>query len=193
MISSFEKTAKTLDNKHNQSTPSTSNLNSSIFSEGLFNTRSDKLIDYVKEITIKHHQLTSLVSAQNIELTSYQLVLLEQQISSLINAFRLYGEKYEKVIYSENTPRASKLKMSPVTIKAPAQNLYQSLSEHHEFERRLLQMISDKEQERRTSEHSMLEKTSQDLLVLQGRLGRCRQALTKIETDILTFESKYDR
>ena len=68
--------------------------------------------------------------------------------------------------------------------------LHQQLIEHHEFERRLMEMISEREQQRMRSRASNIDKLSQEVLALHQRLGRCRKAISAIEQKIKLAEKK---
>ena len=61
------------------------------------------------------------------------------------------------------------------------QALYQKLSETHEFERRLLQMIHEAAQQQQAPELQ---------LALHARLGRCRKAISQLEAEIQWLEQK---
>ena len=62
--------------------------------------------------------------------------------------------------------------------------LYQQLNEHHEFERRLMDMITEREQERVRSKSAINDKLSLEVLALHQLLGRCRKAISSIERNI---------
>ncbi len=74
----------------------------------------------------------------------------------------------------------------------PTQALYQKLSEHHEFERRLALMIAEREQQRgNTKDYSQRnEQLKLEILALHKRLGKCRQAISVIERDIELAEKR---
>jgi len=66
-----------------------------------------------------------------------------------------------------------------------AENLYEKLSTHQDYERRIQIMISDRESQ--LSIQTTLagqQKLQKELAALEGRLQRCRQALTRIERAI---------
>ena len=68
--------------------------------------------------------------------------------------------------------------------------LYQKLTEHHEFERRLMDMLSEKERQRLESKKHESEKLSVEVLTLHQRLGRCRKAISAIQREIELAEKR---
>ena len=53
-----------------------------------------------------------------------------------------------------------------------------------EFERRLLAMVHEREQQRQQATNKQSERLSEEILALHQRLGRCRQAISKLEREI---------
>jgi len=68
--------------------------------------------------------------------------------------------------------------------------LYQKLNEHHEFERRLMDMVQTRQQELTQCRASQSTKLSQEVLALHQRLGRCRKAISAIEREIELAEKR---
>ena len=68
--------------------------------------------------------------------------------------------------------------------------LYQKLTEHHEFERRLMDMVAEREAMRAKCKKHESEKLSIEVLTLHQRLGRCRRAISTIERDIEQVEKR---
>lgn len=140
------------------------------------------------EIKNKTVQLERLIKNKSNVLSMYQIELLEKQITSLHNAFQSNSNIHKEAQNRLNAMKARRFKKSAQAIIQSSKNLYENLAEHHEFERRLLQMLNNKEQERLKASSNNSDKISQEVLILHQRLGRCRKALSKIETDIIKFE-----
>lgn len=190
VLSDLEQTASILDNNNSKLKAHTLLKDSPVFSMALFNTHSDLFADYVLEIKNKIIQLERLIKNKNDELSKYQIDLLEKQITSLHNAFQSNNSIHKEAQNRLNAIKTRRFKKSTKAIIQPSKNLYQNLAEHHEFERRLSQMLNDKEQERLKARNCDSNKISQEVLALHQRLGRCRQAISKIESDILKFEKR---
>lgn len=190
ILNDLEQTANLLDSNNSKLKAHALLKDSSLFSTELFNTHSDLFIDYVLEIKNKTVQLERLIKNKNDELSKYQIELLEKQITSLHNAFQSNNNIHKEAQNRLNAMKARRFKKSAQAIIQSSKSLYQNLAEHHEFERRLLQMLNDKEQERLKASSYNSDKISQEVLILHQRLGRCRKALSKIETDIIKFEKR---
>ncbi|WP_426360187.1 primosomal replication protein PriC [Pseudocolwellia sp. HL-MZ19] len=190
ILADLEETALALDSSNSKLKAHSLLQDSPMFSIDLFNTKSDLFNDYVIEIKNKTLQLERLIKNKNEELSKYQIELIEKQISSLHNAFQSNKNIHDEAQNRLNAMASRRYKKAVKAVIQPTQNLYQNLSEHHEFERRLSQMLQDKEQERVQASNTNFDKVSQEVLTLHQRLGRCRQAISKIETDIVKFESR---
>jgi len=188
ILDELEKTAILLDANNSKLKAHALLKDSALFSVELFNTHSDLFIDYVLEIKKKTVQLERLIQNKSDELSKYQIELLEKQITSLYNAFNSNNNIHNEAQNRLNAMRSRRFKKSAQAIILPSKNLYQSLAENHEFERRLSQMLNDKEQERLKANNNDSNKISQEVLILHQRLGRCRKAISKIETDIIKLE-----
>ncbi|WP_077338083.1 primosomal replication protein PriC [Pseudocolwellia agarivorans] len=190
ILAELEQTAIELDNSNSKLKAHVLLQDSPLFSIDLFSTNSDLFIDYVKEIKNKTAQLERLIKNTNDELSKYQIDILEKQITSLHNAFQSNSNIHNEAQNRLNAIKNQRYKKAVKAVIQPTKNLYQNLSEHHEFERRLSQMLHDKEQERIKAPKNTVDKLSQEVLALHQRLGRCRQAISKIEAEIVKFESR---
>jgi primosomal replication protein N'' len=188
VLADLEETAILLDKSNDKLKAHVLLQDSPVFSLDLFNTSSDLFIDYVREIKQKIEQLKRLLKSKNEVLSKYQIQQLEKQISSLHNAFLSNSNIHNEAQHRLNAV-SRRNKKAVQAIMKPSKTLYQDLSEHHEFERRLLQMLQDKELERKKANNSLLSKLSQEVLAIHQRIGRCRQAITKIESEIVRLES----
>jgi len=155
-----------------------------VFSESLFVTNSDEIQPYVAEIQTKTAELSRLLSRGRKELSHNRLQSIEQQITAVINALRSNKSIHQEAQYRLNAINSRRYKKAAKDLFQSSQALYQKLSEHHEFERRLQVMLEEREQLRLTATPSKVNKLTEEVLAVHQRLGRCRQAISKIERQI---------
>ncbi|NQZ87741.1 MAG: primosomal replication protein [Colwellia sp.] len=155
-----------------------------IFSEALFATNSDRIQPYVDEIRGKTIELSRLLRNGKNELSQNRLQCIEQQISAILNAIRSNKGIHQEAQYRLTAINARRYKKAAKQLFKSSQALYQQLSEHHEFERRLLAMLNERDLLRKSATPSKAKKLSDEVLALHQRLGRCRQAISKIERQI---------
>lgn len=162
--------------------------NNALFSNSLFVTQSDKFSPYLTEIARKIAELRRLMNAGQLQIATAALTKIEQQISALFNALNANNTMHaEAKIRQEGRNRTfnfKKYKKAAQAVLQPSHQLHQKLAEHHGFERRLLDMITDREQQRTSSSVKNSQALSEQVLVLHQRLGRCRKAISDIERDI---------
>ncbi|AAZ28005.1 primosomal replication protein PriC [Colwellia psychrerythraea] len=177
--------------------------NNNLFSQHLFTTESDKIFIYVEEVKKRLNEFSRLyaLSGDNpnkAEFAKSSLQRIEQQISALMNAIQSNQTMHQAAQASFDArknvrvkaAKAAQLKQNDVynkmakSVLLTSHQLYQQLSEHHEFERRLRDMITEREQQRIRSKSANTEKLSQEVLALHQRLGRCRKAISSIERSI---------
>jgi len=177
--------------------------NNNLFSQHLFTTESDKLAQYVEEVKKKLTEFSRLSrsstdNANKKELAKSSLQQIEQQTTALINAIQANKTMHQAAqvsfdarkkvrIKSANKVKENqrdKFKALAKSVLLTSSQLYQQLSEHHEFERRLMDMITEREQQRVRSKSVSTDKLSQEVLALHQRLGRCRKAISSIEKNI---------
>jgi primosomal replication protein N'' len=159
-----------------------------VFSEALFATNSDRIQPYVDEIRGKTIELSRLLEHGKKELSQNRLQGIEQQISAIINAIRSNKGIHQEAQYRLTAINARRYKKAAKQLFKSSQALYQQLTEHHEFERRLLAMLNERELLRKTATPSKAKSLSDEVLALHQRLGRCRQAISKIERQIEVAE-----
>lgn len=181
--------------------------NNNLFSQHLFTTQSDKIFLYVEEVKKRLNEFSRLhtLSGDNInkaEFAKSSILLIEQQISALMNAIQANETMHQAAQASFNARKnvrkkyaqATQLKQSDKynkmakSVLLSSHQLYQQLTEHHEFERRLRDMITEREQQRTRSNSANIDKLSQEVLALHQRLGRCRKAISSIEKNIEQVE-----
>jgi primosomal replication protein N'' len=177
--------------------------NNNLFSQHLFSTESDKLALYVEEVKKKLTEFSRLsrLSADNKnkkEFAKSSLLKIEQQTTALINAIQSNKSMHQaaqvsfdarnkariKLTNKNHLTQQDKYKALAKSVLLSSSQLYQQLSEHHEFERRLMDMITDREQQRVRSKSVNTDTLSQEVLALHQRLGRCRKAISTIEKNI---------
>ena len=163
------------------------------FSETLFVSQSDKYEDYAIEIKENIKKLSRLFETRKDVLSQSVLEKIEEQISSLVNALNantfMHNEASNHARHIKEVKKMRYQKMTRSIVES-SQVLYQSLSEHHEFERRLLDMLNNKQHELSLANVNNSAAISQEVLVLHQRLGRCRQAISKIERSIELQEKR---
>lgn len=170
--------------------------NNALFSHALFLTHSDKFLPYALEINRRISELERLIKAENKALSSALLASIEQQLQALMNALQANETLHHDANIRMNRRRkkapSSQYQQLAQKVLQPTQQLHQKLAEHHEFERRLLAMITDRERLRENSQNQSQnnQKLTTEILALHQRLGRCRQAISVIERDIEFAEKR---
>lgn len=169
------------------------------FDSELFQCHSPQLLDYVQEAMQLLRRLQAPLSGHSDYLLIQQqnqqrlAMKLSSQLDALSRAFNCLDVRQRengkwrkaKVAKTEATPperhRAGQLLAE---LGGSHQALYQKLSETHEFERRLQQMIHEAAQQQQQPELQ---------LALHARLGRCRKAISQLEAEIQWLEQKRER
>jgi len=169
--------------------------NNNLFSTGLFISQSDRFLPYVEEVQHRLTKLSRLLSTNKTDLSILLLQQIEQQITAISTALnanitmhqaaKLSFHAFKKVkIKKANVKQEESNKKLAKNIMLSSHQLYQKLSEHHEFERRLMDMVAERELQRMKSSAKNSTKISAEVLALHQRLGRCRRAISAIERDI---------
>lgn len=175
--------------------------NNNLFSSTLFVSQSDQFIPYIKEIQRNISEFSRLVAANKIEFSKVLLQQIERQISAISNALESNSIMHQAAKLSFDVNRKVRFKKAKVkqaskygeltkNIIMSSHQLYQKLTEHHEFERRLMDMVAEKETMRIKCKNHENEKLSTEVLILHQRLGRCRKAISAIERDIELAEKR---
>lgn len=137
------------------------------FDRKLFATRGTQLKDYLLEVQDNMNQLQHSVEQSRTELVAFLAEKLVEQLAALQRELA-------------TTELRKRERQQP-----EAENFYQQLATTQGYERRLQAMINDRE-----SQHSQQttlagqQKLQREILALEGRLQRCRQALARIERAI---------
>ncbi|GAB1439726.1 primosomal replication protein [Providencia sp.] len=147
------------------------------FDMQLFSRKSTRLGDCQNELNILYQQLCHSVKLNHTE----QVNFLTQKIVHQMQA-----------ISREISTQSLREKESAFTKKKEQVDLYERLSQHQDYERRLQAMVSEKELHLTSLADSRLQHQCQkELAALAGRLYRCRQALLRIEKAIEHQENQY--
>ena len=152
-----------------------------LFEHHLFRTKSTKLVDYLNEVieNIEHIPGNERRHAQRFALES-----ISQQIEAIITTL-----KATSVWQKENTFKPKQVyKKAVKKIIQSSQELYGELSQNQEFERRLQEMIEIRQNEKINANIDRATELNKEILVLHGRLGRCRKAITAVEEKIQQAE-----
>ena len=183
--------------------------NNDLFSQQLFKTQSDCFTPYVNETKQRLNELSRLINgtliSDNTErIAKESLAQIEQQISGLMNALQSNQSMHQTAqmafdIKKKIRDNAAKKNQSSIenqfntltkVVMLNSHQLYQKLNEHHEFERRLLDMVESRQQQLHRSKTDPNNKLSSEVLALHQRLGRCRKAISHIERDIELAEKR---
>ena len=161
----------------------------SLFAHSVFATKSLKLCDYVDEIK---EAFARLPSPDKRHACAFALEKLSTQIEAVIKVL-----KSTPVWAKENKftkPKKAKVyKQAVKKIMQSSHELYQELSQNHEFERRLQEMIDIRKQQLASASEAEASKINQEILALHARLGRCRKAITATEDKIQQVEKQQNR
>jgi len=173
--------------------------NNNLFSPELFVSQSDRFSPYIEEVQRKLPEFTRLLNAGKKELSALRLEKIEQQISAIYNALHANSTLHQAAKLSFDAHKKIKIKKSKIKnsyktlakkITSSSHQLHQKLSEHHEFERRLMDMVAERELQRMKCKANDSTKLSMEVLALHQRLGRCRKAISAIEYEIELAEKR---
>jgi len=168
--------------------------NNPLFSISLFSTDSDCFQSYVDEVEKKIHSLSRLVHAEHNELAAMALEKIELQIQAIMTALNanktMHDDAQVHLQAKISSIKARQFKKAVQNVIQTSQELYQKLSQHNEFERRLMNMLSEQESILSNCKDNQRQDLSQKVLVIHQRLGRCRKAISLIERDIEFAEKR---
>lgn len=162
--------------------------NSDIFRSSGFATRSEDIDDYLSELKSTINQLSTVTSEQHI---SYLSERVTQQFTCLKRLLKSNDINTKNTQYSKDRIKnLSKAKRFAVQASQSSQELYAELSKLQEFERRLLDKVTLSQQALNMYQgQSNRPALQQEVLTNQQRLGRCRQALSKVEESIQKLDN----
>ena len=84
--------------------------------------------------------------------------------------------------------KSRRYKKAAQAVMQSSHNLHNKLNETFEFERRLLEMIATREKQFHGATVKVSKQLTEEVLALHQRLGRCRQAISKLEREIASAE-----
>lgn len=201
LLKTLDAKAKQIDKKNTQLKAHRLIENNNLFSLTLFSSQSDQFSPYIKEVQRRISEFSRLVAANKVEFSKVLLEKIEQQISAISNALQSNSVMHQaaKLSFDANNKvrikkykakQANKYSELTKSIMLSSHQLYQKLTEHHEFERRLMEMVTERESARVKCKKHENEKLSAEVLALYQRLGRCRKAISTIERDIELAEKR---
>ncbi|MGF1759402.1 primosomal replication protein [Photobacterium sagamiensis] len=151
-----------------------------LFDEQLFRCRSKLLTPCVDEI---HSEITALRKER--QAGKLQASRTQHICEKVIAQIQAVQRELATLKIRKNEPKR------PGSWRRPINELYQDLSQHKDWERRLATMLRDKELLfSHCSTIAEQQKLQKEILALEGRLSRCRTAMVKIEKSISHRERK---
>jgi len=155
-----------------------------LFNQECFKSRSKQFLPYVTEIEKELQHAEKLLKQRQIDFFAFQVEKIELQCAAIIKAINAKESLTAIDKYRKDHFGRAKFKRAISKVLVPIQELYAKLSETHEFERRLLAMLNEKEIQLNSASENQKDVITQEVLTLHQRLGRCRQAISKLERQI---------
>lgn len=158
------------------------------FDEKLFTTQSRKLAEYVAETQQVFQRLSEQPTTAR-----HQRTFLAQKLDDQMQAlFKIVAhfDLVEKQIKAATKPRKqrapqnNKYQQMAKRVMQSSHELHQNLSQNHEFERRLTDMVFSRVQSLPSASPEQSVQLQAEITALQGRLKRCRQAIKQVEEQI---------
>ncbi len=162
---------------------------SDVFISSAFNTKSNELADYFAELRDNINKLTRLKEPEYLEFLADKVTQQFACLKSLHNSAQI--DTKERKYKQQHKARMQQTKQFANRVTQSSQSLYAELSQLQEYERRLLDMVSERQQrlhQYQGTKHK--QEYQQQVLTYQQRLGRCRQALSKVEEQIQKLDDK---
>lgn len=144
-----------------------------LFDERLFSCRAKLLVPCVTETQAT---LTSILREEQAgKLTTHRAEYLGERLLSQISAIE---RELATTSIRKNEPKHKSYYRKPIN------ELYQQLAQHQEWERRLKEMVRDKERALQNASSFAQAQAQQALLATEQRLKRCQESKLKIENQI---------
>lgn len=162
---------------------------SDVFISSAFYTKSNELTDYFAELRDNINKLTRLKEPEYLEFLADKVMQQFACLKSLHNSAQV--DTKERKYKQRHKARMQQTKQFANRVTQSSQSLYAELSQLQEYERRLLDMVSERQQrlhQYQGTKHK--QEYQQQVLTYQQRLGRCRQALSKVEEQIQKLDDK---
>ena len=159
--------------------------------EFLFNSKRtcveslfDEIFADIENWNQKQSKATQFLLAESIQ-------QLERKALALIKGIQAITVDQKNTQYQmQRMSRLKNYKKAAQVLMQDSHQVYESLAQQHEYERRLDQMIREQELVFNDAPAAQKELEQKKLLALHQRLGRCRQATTRIEEQIQLLENK---
>ena len=161
----------------------------SLFDRTVFATKSLQLNDYVLEIK---SALDHLPSPDKRHAYAFALNKITAQVEAILKVLKSTSV-WAKENKSHYPKKAKVYKAAVKKIMQSSHELYQELSQNHEFERRLMQMIEGRKEQLHKAASEQASILNQEILTLHARLGRCRKAISATEEKIQKAEKQQNR
>jgi primosomal replication protein N'' len=162
---------------------------SDVFVSSAFYTKSNELSDYFQELKGNIAKLERLNEQAYLEFLADKVTQQFSCLRSLLNSASVHSK--DKTYRFRQKSKVQQAKQFTKRISQSSQDLYTELSKLQEFERRLLEMVAERQQKLHQYTGSVKrQEYQQDVLTYHQRLGRCRQALSKVEEQIQKLDEK---
>lgn len=162
---------------------------SDVFVSSAFYTKSNELADYVKELKDNITKLDKLNEQAYLEFLADKVTQQFTCLKSLLNSAPLNTK--DKTYRYRQKSKVQQAKQFAKQVTQSSQELYSELSKLQEYERRLQEMVAERQQKLHQYQGTVKrQEHQQEVLTYQQRLGRCRQALSKIEEQIQRLDDK---
>ncbi|MFC3033624.1 primosomal replication protein [Pseudoalteromonas fenneropenaei] len=158
-----------------------------LFDSPLFASKSLLLQDYVDEIalSLKHLPATSQRHA-----FAFAIEKIGMQVESVVKVLQA-TPVWAKENRSSPKAKAQVYRKAVAKIMQSSHELYQELSQNHEFERRLQAMITERQSQLDSANSDTArQQLHAEILALHARLGRCRKAISATEDKIVALEKQ---
>lgn len=140
-----------------------------LFDRTLFKCSSTLLTPYVKEALLLYKELKALQSKQNSN--QAQAEYLSERLVNQITAVQRELATHKLQFCDFSTPQD----------QTELSELYQELMQHNEWERRLIEMVTTKQQLWQSASKSTKNQAKKALVLTEQRLARCQKSKLAIE------------
>lgn len=146
-----------------------------------FYSQSEDISDYLAELKNNIGKLRQTQNPERLDFISAQITNQFVCFKNLLNSQNV-NKKYTKKRSSYNKAAAQQFAQQ---ITRSSRELYQELSKLQEYERRLFEMVQEKQTVLNSYKGDKLRADyQQQVLLTQQRLGRCRKAISQVEEQI---------
>lgn len=164
-------------------------IDKALFSTNLFSSQSDKLTPYFYEIEKQINSLSYSLAHKKDDISHLLIERIEQQITAVYNAIQANSARLSQASQLE-WQKKLRYKNAVKRVVQSSHEMHQKLAEYREFERRLILMVNEKNVQRQQTKQNTKKNIADEVLILHQRLGRCRQAISKLEREIEVKEKK---